>query len=186
MDQRQTTTAKDIVNTYEESQLFKILKNYGEEKYARSIARNIVKVRAETVISTTEQLVDIIKKSMPVKAHFAGGHPAKRTFQALRIELNQELTVLENTLNKMIDLLNHKGRICVITFHSLEDRIVKNIFRDNQDSCTCPREFPICICQKKPKGKVITRKAIAPSEKEIDINRRAKSSKLRVFEREKE
>ncbi|TCT16848.1 16S rRNA (cytosine1402-N4)-methyltransferase [Natranaerovirga pectinivora] len=183
MDRDQPKTAKDIVNDYDEEKLYRIIKDYGEERFAKSIARNIVKERTNGVIETTTELVEIIKKSMPAKARYASGHPAKRTFQAIRIELNKELEVLKETLNTMVDLLNEKGRICIITFHSLEDRIVKNIFRDNEHPCTCPREFPICVCNKKSKGKVITRKPILPSEDEMEFNTRAKSAKLRIFER---
>ncbi|MFW6015446.1 MAG: 16S rRNA (cytosine(1402)-N(4))-methyltransferase RsmH [bacterium] len=185
MDQRQGKTAKEIVNNYKEDKLKKILYDYGEEKYSRSIARNILIARENSPIETTGQLVEIIKRSMPTKALYSGGHPAKKTFQALRIELNKELEVLQTSLNNMIGLLNDRGRISIITFHSLEDRIVKKIFRDNQNPCTCPREFPICVCNKKPKGKVITRKPIQPKDEEIKNNKRAKSAKLRVFEREK-
>lgn len=183
MDRSKEVTAKDIVNNYEEYDLFRIIRDYGEEKFARRIARNIVKDRQEYEIETSQQLVEIIKKSMPVKAHFSGGHPAKRTFQAIRIEVNEELDVLEDSINNMIDLLKDNGRLCIITFHSLEDRIVKKIFRENQDPCTCPREFPICICNKKSKGKVITRKPILPTEVELEYNRRSKSAKLRIFEK---
>lgn len=183
MDQRQATTARDIVNDYEEKALYRIIKDYGEEKFARSIARNIVKERTQGLIETTGQLVEIIKKSMPAKARFSGGHPAKRTFQAIRIELNQELEVLQNHINTMINLLNDGGRLCIITFHSLEDRIVKKLFKENEDPCTCPREFPICVCKKVSKGKVITRKPILPSEEELQVNKRSKSAKLRIFER---
>lgn len=183
MDTRNSLTAEILINSYTESELFRIIRQYGEEKYAKSIARNIIKYREQQPIKTTGQLVDIIKRSMPIKAHFVSGHPAKRTFQAIRIELNQELDVLKNSLTTMIELLNDKGRLCIITFHSLEDRIVKNTFRNNENPCTCPRDFPICICNQKSKGKVITKKPIIPTEKEIDTNKRSKSAKLRIFER---
>ena len=183
MDRHNSKTAKDIVNKYQENQLFKVIKYYGEERYAKNIARNIVRYRENQYIETTAQLVEIIRKSIPVKNQFTGGHPAKRTFQAIRIELNKELEVLENTLDIMIDLLNDDGRICVITFHSLEDRIVKSIFKRNENPCTCPREFPICICNKKPKGKLVNRKPILPTEEEIIENKRSKSAKLRIFKR---
>ncbi len=183
MDQEQYLTAKDIVNTYSEDKLTKVLKVFGEERYARNIARNIVKDRQEREIQTTFELVDIIRKSMPAKARNGKGHPAKRTFQAIRIECNKELEVLENSLDEMIDLLNDGGRICIITFHSLEDRIVKNCFRTNENPCTCPRDFPICVCGKESKGKVITRKPILPSEEELEENSRSKSAKLRIFEK---
>lgn len=183
MDTDQALTAKDIVNSYSEEKLFTILKVFGEERYARSIARNIVKEREKGEIETTFQLVDMIKKSMPAKAKNGKGHPAKRTFQAIRIECNKELDVLSNSLDDMIDMLNDGGRLCIITFHSLEDRIVKNSFRTNENPCTCPPDFPVCVCGKKSKGKVITRKPILPSEEELNDNSRAKSAKLRIFEK---
>lgn len=183
MDTEQEMTAGDIVNSYPEEELFRIFKQYGEEKYSRSIAKNIVKERKKKRISTTFELVDIIRKSMPAKARNGKGHPAKRVFQAIRIELNHELEVLEKSLDEMIDLLNPGGRICIITFHSLEDRIVKNIFRKNQNPCTCPPDFPVCVCGKEPKGTVITRKPILPDKKELEQNSRSKSAKLRIFEK---
>lgn len=183
MDQRQSMTAKDIVNDYSESDLFRMIRDYGEDRFAKNIAKHIVQRRQERPIETTGELVEIIRQSIPMKIQVTGGHPAKRTFQAIRIELNRELSVLEDTLDEMIDLLNPGGRICVITFHSLEDRIVKTIFKRNEDPCTCPREFPVCICGKKSKGKVISRKPILPSEEEMNQNTRAKSAKLRIFER---
>lgn len=183
MDQRQSMTAKDIVNGYGEMELYRIIRDYGEDKFAKNIAKHIVSARQEKTIETTGELIQIIKAAIPMKVRAVGGHPAKRTFQAIRIELNRELEVLRNSLDDMIDLLNDEGRICVITFHSLEDRIVKNIFRKNEDPCTCPRDFPVCVCGKKPKGRVITRKPIVPGEEELQENKRAKSSKLRVFER---
>lgn len=183
MDREQVLTAKDIVNTYSEEKLATVIKVFGEERYAKSIARNIVKTREKREIETTFELVEIIKKSMPAKAKNGKGHPAKRTFQAIRIECNKELEVLENTLDDMIDLLDGGGRLCVITFHSLEDRIVKNCFRRNENPCTCPPDFPVCVCKKEPKGKVITRKPILPSEEELKHNSRAKSAKLRIFEK---
>ena len=183
MDTEQPLTAKEIVNTYSEEALAYVIKTYGEERYAKNIARNIVKARQSAEIGTTFELVDIIRKSMPAKARNAKGHPAKRTFQAIRIECNKELDVLTNTLDDMIDLLDEGGRLCVITFHSLEDRIVKNCFRRNENPCTCPPDFPVCVCGKKSKGKVITRKPISPSDKEMEENSRAKSAKLRIFEK---
>ena len=183
MDQRQSMTAKDIVNDYSESDLFRMIRDYGEDRFAKNIAKHIVQRRQERPIETTGELVEIIRQSIPMKIQVTGGHPAKRTFQAIRIELNRELSVLEDTLDEMIELLNPGGRICVITFHSLEDRIVKTIFKRNEDPCTCPREFPVCICGKKSKGKVISRKPILPSEEEMNQNTRAKSAKLRIFER---
>lgn len=183
MDRTAGRTAADVVNTYGEEQLFHVIKEYGEERFAGRIARNIVRARGEKPIETTGELVGIIKAAIPAKLREKTGHPAKRTFQAIRIEVNAELAVLEQSLDGMIDLLNDGGRICVITFHSLEDRIVKNIFRKNEHPCTCPPEFPVCVCGKKPKGIVITRKPVLPTEEEIQRNLRAHSAKLRVFER---
>ena len=183
MDQRNSRTAKDIVNTDSEQELFRIIRDYGEDRFAKNIAKNICAARMEKPVETTGELTEIIKKSIPAKMRMTGGHPAKKTFQAIRIELNQELEVLKNSLDDMIDLLNDEGRICVITFHSLEDRIVKTIFRRNENPCTCPPDFPVCVCGKKSKGKVITRKPILPSEEELEENTRSKSAKLRVFER---
>lgn len=184
MDQRQTLSAKEVVNDYSEMELYHILRDYGEERFAKNIAKHIVSARKEKQLETTGELIHVIKAAIPAKARATGGHPAKRTFQAIRIEVNRELYVLDHSLGDMIDLLNDKGRICVITFHSLEDRIVKNKFRESENPCTCPKEFPVCICGKKPKGRVITRKPIVPSEEELEENTRSKSSKLRVFERE--
>jgi 16S rRNA (cytosine1402-N4)-methyltransferase len=183
MDREQTISAKEIVNRYSESELARILWEYGEERFARNIARNIVKARSEKEIETTFELVDIIRKSMPAKARNGKGHPAKRTFQAIRIECNHELEVLRDALDDMIQLLNDGGRLCIITFHSLEDRMVKNSFRKNENPCTCPPDFPVCVCGNRPKGKVITRKPVLPSEEEQTMNPRSKSAKLRVFER---
>lgn len=184
MDQRQLKTAKDIVNNYSEKELYSILNGYGEERFANNIIRNIVKARAEKPIETTFELVDITSKSIPAKFKITGGHPAKRTFQAIRIELNQELNVLKETLKDMIDSLEDGGRLCIITFHSLEDRIVKQIFKEAVDACTCPTDFPVCVCNNSSKGRLITRKPVLPTEKEIEGNSRAKSAKLRIFERE--
>lgn len=185
MDQRQMRTAKDIVNEYSEMELYRIIRDYGEDKFAKNIAKHIVQERQQKPIETTGELIHAIKAAIPMKVRAVGGHPAKKTFQAIRIELNNELGVLSDSLDDMIDLLNDQGRICIITFHSLEDRIVKNSFRKNEDPCTCPKEFPVCVCGKKPKGKVITRKPILPGENELSRNSRAKSAKLRVFERRK-
>ncbi len=182
MDQRMERTARDIVNEYTEQELRRIIRNYGEDRCAGNIARRIVQVREDRPIETTGDLVGIIKDAIPMKYRMSPGHPAKRTFQALRIELNQELDVLQDSLEDMIGLLAPGGRICVITFHSLEDRIVKNIFRKSENPCTCPRDFPVCVCNKRPLGKVITRKPILPSKKEQEENRRSKSAKLRIFE----
>jgi 16S rRNA (cytosine1402-N4)-methyltransferase len=184
MDQRQTLTAKDIVNEYSEMELYRIIRDYGEDKFAKNIAKHIVNARKEKTLETTGELIHVIKAAIPMKMRAVGGHPAKKTFQAIRIELNRELEVLEQSLEDMVDLLNDGGRICVITFHSLEDRIVKNKFRHCEDPCTCPKDFPVCVCGQKSKGRVITRKPVIPSEEELEENKRAKSSKLRVFERE--
>ena len=183
MDQRQSKTARDIVNGYSEQELYRIIRDYGEDKFAKNIAKHIVQERAEKPIETTGELTEIIRASIPMKVQVTGGHPAKRTFQAIRIELNKELEVLQNNLDDMIDLLNPGGRICIITFHSLEDRIVKTNFKRNENPCTCPSDFPVCVCGKKSKGKVVTRKPILPSEEELEVNSRSKSAKLRVFER---
>ena len=183
MDQRQKMTARDIVNEYSESELYRVIRDYGEDKFAKNIAKHICTARAVKPIETTGELTEIIKQSIPMKIRATGGHPAKKTFQAIRIELNQELEVLKNSLDDMIELLNDEGRICIITFHSLEDRIVKTIFKRNENPCTCPSNFPVCVCGKKSKGKVITRKPILPSEEELEENTRSKSAKLRVFER---
>lgn len=183
MDQRQQKTAKDIVNGYSEQELYHIIRDYGEDKFAKNIAKHIVKRRMEKEITTTGELIECIKAAIPAKCRVKGGHPAKRTFQAIRIELNAELDVLEDSIDRMIDRLKPGGRLSIITFHSLEDRIVKNRFRINENPCTCPPEFPVCICGKRSKGRVITRKPILPSERELAYNSRSKSAKLRVFER---
>lgn len=184
MDNRKNITAEDIVNDYSEMELFHIIRDYGEDKFAKNIAKHIVMERQKERITTTGQLADIVKAAIPMKVRAAkGGHPAKKTFQAIRIELNRELDVLKQSIDTMIDLLNDDGRLCIITFHSLEDRIVKNSFRKNENPCTCPPDFPVCVCGKKSKGKIITRKPVVPSAEELEENRRAKSSKLRVFER---
>lgn len=183
MNQESVMTARDIVNDYSEMELYRVIRDYGEDSFARNIAKHIVKAREKKTIETTGELNEIIKASIPAKVRQGQGHPSKKTFQAIRIELNRELEVLENSLDTMIDYLNPGGRLSIITFHSLEDRIVKTIFRKNMNPCTCPPEFPVCVCGKKSKGKVITRKPIVPSEQEIQDNKRAKSSKLRVFEK---
>lgn len=183
MDKRQSLTAEKIVNEYSEQQLFEIIRDYGEDRFAKNIAKHIVKARQEEPIKTAGQLTDIIRGAIPMKVQVTGGHPAKRTFQAIRIECNRELEVLKDSLDEMIQLLNPGGRLCIITFHSLEDRIVKNIFKRNENPCTCPKEFPVCVCGKVSQGQVITRKPILPSETEMDENPRAKSAKLRIFEK---
>lgn len=185
MDQRKEKTARDIVNNYSEVELFNVIKDYGEEKFAKKIARNIVLARQKKELETTGELVEIIKNSIPTKNRMVGGHPAKRTFQAIRIELNEELTVLVDTLGGMIESLSDRGRLAVITFHSLEDRIVKAVFKKYENPCTCPSDFPVCVCGKKSMGRVIGRKPILPKEEEILENSRSKSAKLRVFERSK-
>ena len=183
MDQRNTQTAADIVNTYSEFDLYRIIRDYGEDKFAKNIAKHIVRARETKRIETTGELTEIIKEAVPAKVRAVGGHPSKKTFQAIRIELNQELEVLNNSIDTMIDLLKPGGRLAVITFHSLEDRIVKIRFRNNENPCTCPPDFPVCVFGKVSKGRVITRKPVVPSEEEINGNKRSKSSKLRVFER---
>ena len=183
MDRRQKMTAKDIVNDYSEMDLFRIIRDYGEDKFAKNIAKHIVMEREKGPIETTGQLIDIIKRAIPMKFQKTAGHPAKRTFQAIRIELNRELEVLRDSLDDMIEMLNEGGRICIITFHSLEDRIVKGIFKKNENPCTCPSHFPVCVCGNVSKGTVITRKPILPGEEELEENSRSKSAKLRIFER---
>ena len=183
MDDRKGETAGDIVNNYSESELFRVIRDYGEDRFAKNIAKHIVKYRQNKRIETTGELTEIIRGAIPMKIQLTGGHPAKRTFQALRIELNEELKVLEDSIDVMIDLLNTGGRLSIISFHSLEDRIVKNIFKRNENPCTCPKNFPMCVCGNTSKGKVVTRKAILPSEEEILYNSRSKSAKLRVFEK---
>ena len=182
MDQRQPRTARDIVNEYSEQDLFRIIRDYGEDKFAKNIAKHIAQAREKAPIETTGQLIELITHAIPAKVRMTGGHPAKRTFQAIRIELNQELEVLRNSLDTMIDLLNPGGRLCIITFHSLEDRIVKTIFKTNENPCTCPSTFPVCVCGKQSKGRAATKKPILPSEQELEVNSRSKSAKLRVFE----
>lgn len=183
MDQRQAVTAKDIVNGYSEADLYRIIRDYGEDKFAQNIAKHIVAAREKEEIRTTGQLVEIIKSAIPARVRMTGGHPAKKTFQAIRIELNHELDVLNRSIDKMIDLLNPGGRFCIITFHSLEDRMVKTRFRKNENPCTCPPNFPVCVCGNVSKGKIITKKPVLPGEEELSDNKRAKSAKLRVFER---
>lgn len=183
MDRRQTMTARDIVNDYSEKDLYRVIRDYGEDKFARNIAKHIVIEREKGSIETTGQLTEIIRGAIPMKFQKKSGHPAKRTFQAIRIELNRELDVLKNSLDEMIDLLNPGGRLCIITFHSLEDRIVKSAFKKNEDPCTCPKDFPVCVCGKVSKGSILTRKPILPGPEEMEENSRSKSAKLRIFER---
>ena len=180
MDREESRTAWDIVNTYSEQELFRVIRDYGEDRFAK----NIAKQREEKPVETTGELVKIIQGAIPMKVQKTGGHPAKRTFQAIRIELNRELTVIDEVIDTMIDVLKPGGRLCIITFHSLEDRIVKSRFRTAENPCICPREFPVCVCGRKSKGHVVTRKPILPSETEMEENPRARSAKLRVFEKE--
>ena len=183
MDQMSEMTARDIVNDYSEMDLYRVIRDYGEDKFAKNIARHIVRERAKRPIETTGELTEVIRHAIPMKFQKKTGHPAKRTFQAIRIELNRELDVLRDSLDDMIDMLNPGGRLCIITFHSLEDRIVKSAFKKNENPCTCPSDFPVCVCGKVSKGRVITRKPILPSEEEMEVNSRSKSAKLRIFER---
>lgn len=182
MDRRQSLTAKDIVNGYSEMDLFRIIRDYGEDNFAKNIAKHIVKARQVKPIETTGELNEIIKAAIPAKMR-QNGHPSKRTYQAIRIECNRELEVLREALDDLVDLLNPGGRLCIITFHSLEDRIVKTAFKNKENPCTCPSEFPVCVCGKKPEGVVVTKKPVLPSEQELEVNSRSKSAKLRVFEK---
>lgn len=184
MDDRNELKASDIVNSYSEAELFHVIRDYGEDRFAKNIAKHIVEYRNKKKIETTFELVDIIKSAIPMKIQVTGGHPAKRTFQAIRIELNKELEVLKDSIDVMIELLKPGGRLSVITFHSLEDRIVKQAFKKAESPCVCPKKFPVCVCGNKSKGRVITRKAVLPSKEELEENSRAKSAKLRVFEKE--
>lgn len=183
MDKSQTTTARHIVNGYDENELTRILRDYGEESWAARIAKFIVQEREQEFIETTGQLVSIIKKAIPKEVRQDGSHPAKKTFQAIRIEVNKELEILENTVKDAVERLKAGGRICVITFHSLEDRIIKNTYVDLNKDCICPPEFPKCICDNRRKLKIITRKPIVPSQDELNENNRARSAKLRIGER---
>lgn len=183
MDTRQKMTARDIVNDYSEMDLYRVIRDYGEDKFAKNIAKHIVLERGKRPIETTGQLTEIIRASIPRKYQKKSGHPAKRTFQAIRIELNRELDVLRDSLDDMIDILKPEGRLCIITFHSLEDRIVKSAFRKNENPCTCPPDFPVCVCGNVSKGRIITRKPVLPSAEEMEFNSRSKSAKLRIFER---
>ena len=183
MDTRQKMTARDIVNDYSEMDLYRVIRDYGEDKFAKNIAKHIVAQRGKDPIETTGQLTEIIRGAIPMKYQKKSGHPAKRTFQAIRIELNRELEVLRDTLDDMIELLNPGGRLCIITFHSLEDRIVKSAFKTNENPCTCPPDCPVCVCGNVSKGRIVTRKPILPSKYEMEANSRSKSAKLRIFER---
>ncbi len=183
MDQRQMLTARDIVNEYDEKTLYRVIRDYGEDSFAKNIAKHIVQARQHKPIETTFELNEVIKAAIPAKMRAVGGHPSKRAFQAIRIECNHELEVLKDTLGDLVHLLNPQGRLCIITFHSLEDRIVKSFFKEMEHPCTCPPEFPVCICGKLPSGRVVTRKPVLPSREELEVNSRSKSAKLRVFER---
>ncbi len=183
MDRRQSLTARDIVNHYSETELFHIIRDYGEDKFAKNIAKHIVRAREDKPVETTFELNEIIKGAIPARMR-QNGHPSKQTFQAIRIACNRELEVLRNSLDDFVEMLNPGGRLCIITFHSLEDRIVKNAFKTYENPCTCPPEFPVCVCGKVPKGRVITRKPILPDKKELEENSRSKSAKLRVFEKQ--
>ena len=182
MDKSQELTAKIVVNTYKEEDLANIIYNYGEERYSRNIAKNICNYRKQKTIETTKELVEIIEKSIP-KSKQNDGHPAKRTFQAIRIEVNNEIKPLEKTIEDCIDVLNPEGRLCVITFHSLEDRAVKNAYNKAKGICTCPKDLPYCVCGAKELGKIINKKPIIASDKEQTENTRSKSAKLRIFEK---
>ncbi|HBA69166.1 MAG TPA: 16S rRNA (cytosine(1402)-N(4))-methyltransferase [Lachnospiraceae bacterium] len=184
MDRRQELSAKDIVNEYTEEELFRIIKDYGEDRFAKNIAKHIVRARREKKIETTGELNEIIKAAIPAKMRQMGGHPSKRTFQAIRIACNRELEVLKDSLDDFVNCLQPEGRLCIITFHSLEDRIVKTAFKNYENPCTCPPDFPVCVCGKRPEGRVVTRKPVLPGEEEIAANKRSKSAKLRVFEKE--
>ncbi len=181
MDRRRTLTAREIVNQYSESDLYRIIRDYGEEQFAKNIAKHIVRTRADKPIESTYELNEVIRAAIPAKMR-RDGHPSKRTFQAIRIECNGELDVLQNSLDDFIDMLKPGGKLCVITFHSLEDRIVKMTFRRNESPCTCPPEFPVCVCGKVSRGTVVTRKPIIPAQEELEENSRSKSAKLRVFQ----
>lgn len=182
MDRRQTLTARDIVNTYSETRLFQVIRDYGEDAFAKNIARHIVQAREREPIETTGQLNEVIKAAIPAKMR-QNGHPSKKTFQAIRIECNHELEVLRDALEDMMALLAPGGRLCIITFHSLEDRIVKTAFRQAENPCTCPPQFPVCVCGRQSMGSVITKKPVLPGREELEENSRSKSAKLRVFEK---
>ena len=183
MDDRNPLTAADIVNTYPQADLFRIIRDYGEDRFAQNIAKHIVLEREKEPILTTTRLAEIVKESIPMKMRLTGGHPAKRTFQAIRIELNSELDVLRDSIDEMIGLLKPGGRLSIITFHSLEDRIVKEAFRRNEKPCICPPDFPVCVCGRVSQGHVVTRKPVLPSAQELEENPRSQSAKLRVFEK---
>ena len=183
MDQRDPLSAYEVVNEYSESELYRVIRDYGEDRFAKNIARHIAAKRAEKPVRTTLELAEIVKGAIPARMREGGGHPAKKTFQAIRIEVNRELDILKNSIDGLIDILKPGGRLCIITFQSLEDRIVKNAFRTAEDPCICPKDFPVCVCGRKSKGRVITRKAITAGEEELKENNRAHSARLRIFER---
>lgn len=183
MDQRQSLTAKNIVNEYSETELFHVIRDYGEDKFAKNIARHIVKARETKTIETTGELNGIIRAAIPAKMRAEGGHPSRRTFQAIRIECNRELEVLKESLDELIGLLNPGGRLCIITFHSLEDRIVKTAFKRAENPCTCPPNFPVCVCGRTSLGRVVSGKPILPGKEELLENARSKSARLRIFEK---
>ena len=183
MDTRQSFSAKEIVNGYSEMELYHVIRDYGEDKFAKNIAKHIVMARKKKPVETTGELCEIIKAAIPAKIRAEGGHPAKRTFQAIRIECNRELEVLRESLETLIELLNPGGRLCIITFHSLEDRIVKAAFKKAENPCICPPNFPVCTCGRVSQGKVVTGKPILPGEEELSENPRAASAKLRIFEK---
>ncbi|HHQ4156120.1 TPA: 16S rRNA (cytosine(1402)-N(4))-methyltransferase RsmH [Clostridium perfringens] len=183
MNRENEFSAYEIVNTYSEEELYRIIKEYGEEKFAKRIASFIVKNREEKNIETTLELVEIIKAAIPAKARREGPHPAKRTFQAIRIEVNKELEIISKTILDGVKKLNKGGRMAIITFHSLEDRIVKNTFKELANPCTCPSEFPVCVCNRKPEVKLISRKPIEASKEELEFNPRSRSAKLRIIEK---
>ena len=183
MDMRQNFSARDIINGYSEMELYRVIRDYGEDKFAKNIAKHIVKAREKKPIETTGELNEIIRAAIPAKTRVEGGHPSKRTFQAIRIECNRELEVLKESIEELIELLKPGGRLCIITFHSLEDRIVKTAFKTAQNPCICPPGFPVCVCGRKSKGKVVTGKPILPGEEELKENTRSKSAKLRIFEK---
>lgn len=183
MDRRDELTAFEVVNEYSEQELFRIIRDYGEDSFAKNIAKHIVRARSEKPIETTFELADVIKAAIPARMREGKGHPAKKTFQAIRIEVNAELDILKDSINGLIDVLKPGGRLCIISFHSLEDKIVKNAFRTAEDPCICPKDFPVCVCGRKSKGKVITRKAVTAGVEELEMNNRAHSAKLRVFEK---
>ena len=183
MNSTSSLTAYDVVNEYDEKSLCDIIKDYGEDRWAKRIAQFIIEERNKAPIKTTFELVSVIKKAVPKGARLDGPHPAKRTFQAIRIEVNNELGILKESVSAAVDRLNVGGRICIITFHSLEDRIVKNAFRELENPCTCPREFPVCVCNNKSKIEIITRKPIVPTSKELEENHRARSAKLRIAQK---